>query len=161
MSRRIIFIALPLSLLLAWFFYKEMGGGEPIIPERIQLSSHTIAGEWFEGRPSNPELEEVFYRMRDGARFADSTYLAVVNVPMDAKDTIRQFIGILEGPAGSSRFELPAGEYVSVTMGMHSSVQPSPEKVREEAQKLARLEPWEIQLFTSESEITVLFKVAD
>ncbi len=161
MTRRIVFVAIPLTLLLTWYFYNRMGGGKEIVPERTELSSNVIGGEWFEGRPSNPQLEEIFYNMRDVSNFADSSYLTVINYPGPSIDTIRQFIGVWNTSTGKSQLELPSGAYVSVTMDMHSSVRPSPEDVRREAEKLGNLEPWEIQLFTSESEIKVLFKVAD
>jgi hypothetical protein len=161
MTRRIVFVAIPLTLLLTWYFYNRMGGGDEIIPERIELSSNFVAGEWFEGRPSNSQLEEIFFSMRDVSNFTDSSYLTVINYPGPSIDTIRQFIGVWNTSTGKSRLELQGGAYISVTMDMHSSVRPSPEDVRREAEKLANIEPWEIQLFTSESEIKVLFKVVD
>lgn len=153
-------MVIPLTLVLAWYLYDKLGGGGEMVSEVIELSSHTVSGEWFEGRPSNPQLEQLFFEQRDASNFEDSTYLAVVNFPVESKDSVKQFIGVFN-PTAESGFQLPQGTYVAITMDMHSSVRPSPEKVREEAEKLASLEVWEVQVFTSESEIRVLFKVAD
>ncbi len=162
--RRILFIVIPTLVVIAFFLYRSLGGGDSLTFQLITLEETTISGQYFEGRPASPDLEKLFFGMRDKSSFKDSLLLSVVNIPIAKEDTIRQFIGIIGNTPKGEGYLISAGDYIEVTMDMHASVRPSPERVREEASRFAASigrsikGAEDIQVFTSESEIRILFK---
>jgi hypothetical protein len=162
--RRILFIVIPILVVVAFFLYQSLGGGDSLSFALVTLDDTAISGEYFEGRPASPDLEKLFFEMRDQSSFEDSILLSVVNIPIAKEDTIRQFIGIIGNMQTADGYMITAGDYIEVTMDMHTSVRPSPARVREEAsafaESLGRSIKGEedIQVFTSESEIRILFK---
>lgn len=166
--RRIILIVIPTIVVLAYFLYRSMGGGSELQFEVVETGARHVNGEWFEGRPASPDLESLFFKMRDASSFEDSLFLCVVNVPVEKEDTIRQFIGLIqEKKTFPNNYQIASGRYVVATMDMHTAVRPSPENVAEQANSFAAKNGLtlqsdeDIQIFTSSSEIQIMFKAAD
>ena len=166
--RRVVLIVIPTFVVITYFLYRSLGGGAELQFELVDLPETTIAGEWFEGRAASPDLEKLFFQMRDASSFEDSVLLTVITVPTQKEDTVRQFIGILAEPKDSAEaFTIPSGQYVIAIMDMHTAVRPSPESVAEDASEFAASSGLslsserDIQMFTSESEIRVLFRVEE
>ena len=132
--------------------------------ERPQVE---LKGYAFSGRPTQPELEQYFMEMRDKSEFREGRYLTIVSFGTeDNVDTLRQFIGAahLNAENAPDVYTVPGGKFVSVTLDMTSMFRPSPGRVREEAEEFAmsgqmQLADWNLEIYTGERELTVLFPV--
>jgi hypothetical protein len=152
--------------LAIWLFFRWMGGGETRVYELIDAEPVDLYGYEFRGRPNADELEAYFFEIRDQTSFEDEEYLTVVTFGKEkAVDTLHQFLGTqreLQTNDELKKYTVPGGAYVKVVLRMNSMVRPSPGKVREEAEEFAQdnrieLMDWNLEIFTGEDELTVLF----
>ncbi|MEJ2003412.1 MAG: hypothetical protein P8X57_00260 [Cyclobacteriaceae bacterium] len=160
---------LPTVLLAAviWIIYRWLGGGADQSFSIVEQKPLQLRGYMYKGRPASDELESYFFELRDLSSFDDGNYLTLVSFGSEnTVDTLRQFIGTqnTDVPDRLSSYEIPGGKYVRVVLDMHSLVRPSPGQIREEAEEFAqnqdaRLGDWNLEIFTGEEELTVLFPV--
>ena len=164
--KRYIIPSLVLALVI-WGIFRWLGGGREHIFSIRELPDMNLYGHMYEGRPGSPELEKYFFEVRDQSSFREGHYLTLVSFgTSNTVDTLRQFIGTENSdvPDNFENYTLPAASYVEVVLDMHAMVRPSPGRIREEAETFAeqkglQIAGWNLEVFTAEDELTVLFPV--
>ena len=164
MSKKQFFLAVGIVAVSA-IIYAWLGGFTSLSYAVVEHPEIRISGEEYIGRPTQPELEEVFYQYRDLADQRE-TGLVIITYPQpDTTAAIRQFIGIpaeagLDGEVRS----WPAGIFVRVELTNNLLVTPSPSDVRKDAVDFARklnleLAEQSIEFYAKDRETVVLFPV--
>ncbi len=152
-------------VVLSLIIYALLGGFSSLTYTVAEHPEIRITGVEFIGRPTQVELEELFYRYRDLAD-QNAAELVIVTYPLpDTTAAIRQFIGLPSsvGDFGEER-SWPAGEYIRVELTMNLLVTPSPFEVRQEASEFARKAGLEIaeesiEFYAKGRETVILFPV--
>ncbi len=154
-------------LIISLIVYFWLGGFSSLEYEIESLPEISVSGEEFTGRPTQKELEDLFYAYRDLARQAD-TCLIVVNYPKTEETaSIRQFIGIPSSKTDTATMRSwPAGKFIRVVLEQNLIVTPKPENVQEQAEEFARTQGLElkgesIEIYRSDADPEVLYPVKE
>jgi len=150
-----------------WGFYRYMGGGRELSFSIQELQPMQIEGHMYRGKPTAPKLEQYFFQIRDLSSFSPGEYLTLVTFGTESTvDTLRQFIGTQRSTEEEEleKYDIPGGKYVRIVLDMDAMVRPSPARVRDKAAAFAsergeRLGSWNLEIFTSPEELTILFPV--
>jgi hypothetical protein len=153
--------------LIIWGAYKWMGGGREPSFSYVEVPEFQLYGYMYKGRPGSSTLEAQFFEVRDLSAFEEGKYLTLVSFGTgNTVDTLRQFIGTRnpDVPDHFERYSVPAGRYVEVVLDMDAMVRPSPGHIRSLASDFAgqmnlRLSDWNLEIFTGDEELKVLFPV--
>lgn len=156
--RKILLIVVPIFLAAAAITYALLGGfreAEVALVE-VEGSGYRLVGKPYRGTLKDPALNELLNEV--GGLWEQGTLSGVLTVailkePVTDKDTVEQFIGVLlpkgeqfdELPPAYELLEVPAQQAVRASLQAHSSVWPSPNKLREEAEHYAREKGYELQ----------------
>lgn len=156
-TRKILLIVIPLVLVISAFIYWQMGGFEQPEASVIEVEGgYTLVGKEYIGTLKHPALnellDEVGQRWESGELPGVLT-VAVLKEPKTDKDTVEQFIGVLlpagqtpkQLPPGYEIMQMPARKAIRVTLEAHSSVWPSPDKLRDRAEAFAKEKGYTLQ----------------
>ncbi|MCA6078656.1 hypothetical protein [Fulvivirga sedimenti] len=163
---------LPILVLLAIIavIFVWLGGSSSLEYSLVEQEEIALYGYEYRGRPTQPELEKLFFKVRDASSFETGRFLTIISYGTEAEvDTLYQFIGTQHSSfnADSSVQKIvEGGQFVQVTLDMHAMVRPSPANVRKGAVDFARdkglqVADWNLEIFTAEDVLTVLFPVVD
>ena len=167
--RKIIFIVFILStILVASYFYINLGGAEKINFQYLESQDYTIIGKGFKGRYSDPKLETIFYETRDYLLNGEMSGNLVVINKGDDVDALQvdQIIGILiQGeenviPEGYEKISMTNKKVVRAKLTSHNFVMKNPEDVRLSATQFSdslklRLSNVTIEQYLSDRELYV------
>ncbi|AHM60738.1 hypothetical protein D770_12410 [Flammeovirgaceae bacterium 311] len=148
--RKILLIVIPIVLVVATLIYWQLGGFREAQAELVEVEGgYTLVGKHYLGTLQHPSLQEILDEV--GQRWERGELpgvltVAVIQEPVTDKDTVEQFIGVLL-PAAESLKQLPQGyeimqveaqKAIRVSLDAHSSVWPTPDKLRQKAEDYAR-----------------------
>lgn len=155
--RKILFVVVPFFLAISAVVYWQVGGFKEAEVTLVEVEGkYTLVGKEYVGTLKHPALQnlldEVGRRWESGELPGVLT-VAVLKEPETDKDTVQQFIGVLLPadtvlqtlPAGYELMEVPAVSAIRVKLDAHSSVWPSPDKLRDKAEAFAREKGYTIQ----------------
>jgi hypothetical protein len=163
MNKRTLILLVSI-LLLSVVIYAWLGGFASMEYELVERETITVSGEEFIGRPTQQELEDIFYTYRDKADSLNE-FLVVINYPMpDTTANVRQFIGVPVEIEGEMMRKIPTGKFVQVRLEKNLVVSPSPEKVLKEASEFASsrgliLDSVSVEFYSREADPLILFSV--
>ncbi len=155
-----------LSVVFIW-----LGGNSSVEYELVDLEPTVLYGYDYRGRPTQPELEKLFFKVRDASTFMPGEYLTIISYGVESTvDTLHQFIGtqheVLNNTDSAVQKVVDGGRFVRVALNMHSLVRPSPGNVRDGAVEFASSEgleisEWNLEVFTADDVLTVYFPVLE
>lgn len=149
---------------IATLIYAWLGGFSRLSFSLENAPPREVYGEEFIGRPTQPELETIFYTYRDLAATLNQP-LVVITYPMpDTTAYIRQFIGVAVSQQGLEVRKIEGGQFVKVILDQNLIVTPSPEKVQGQASEYAKnkgleLNGMSIEFYSLEQDPVVWFPV--
>ncbi len=164
MLRKLALAGLGIGIVSLALYY-WLGGFSGLTFELYESQDITIAGKEFTGRPTQQELADLFYSMRDLAA-ANDTSLIVVSYPKpDTTALITQFIGVpgIQSDTLETR-SWKAGTFVSLQLTQNLLVTASPDKVQAEATEFAeqnglRLSGESIEVYSNEQDTRVVYPI--
>ena len=167
--KKFILPTLLLAILL-YTGYKWLSNSSELEYSVTESGVIELHGYEFKGRPTNPEVKNYFFAMRELSSFEEGEMLTVINFGTEANvDELDQFIGTqakLDRPDTLSEYTIPSGKYIEVILDMAPLYRPSPVKVYEGALEYAnqnnmRLGDWSIEAYGGEDLLIVRFPVVN
>ena len=153
MRKPYIFIALALIITTLLILYDKLGGFSDPELSYEPVKEYVMAGRFFNGNTSNPELEELFNEMRsvkDREKVDGPLVMVWYEVPESSKDSVQIFVGLeilpddhFPGHLDSVHFEMNG--LVRATIRKHASVMPSPSMIINEIKEYADNQQYKIQ----------------
>ena len=156
-TRKILFVVLPVFVVGVLVVYWLIGGFKDAAVELVEVEGpYRLVGRPYMGTLEHPELknilDEVGQRWESGELTGVLT-VAVLKEPKTNKDTVEQFIGVLlpadgkvpQLPEGYQVMQVEAKRAIRVSLDAHSSVWPSPDKLRDKAESYAKEKGFSIQ----------------
>lgn len=148
--RKILLVVVPIVLVVATLIYWQLGGFKEAQAEIVEVEGgYTLVGKHYLGTLKHPALQnildEVGERWERGELPGVLT-VAVIKEPVTDKDTVEQFIGVLQPasvklpqlPEGYEIMQVEAQKAIRVSLDAHASVWPTPDKLRRKAEDYAR-----------------------
>ncbi|WP_224996595.1 hypothetical protein [Cesiribacter sp. SM1] len=148
--RKILFIVIPSVLLVSAIIYWLLGGFKSPQVEVVAVEGgYTLVGKHYLGTLKHPALQDILDEVGqrwESGQLPGVLTVAVLKEPVTDKDTVEQFIGVLlpateqlkELPEGYEIMEVEAQRAIRVSLDAHSSVWPTPDKLRQRAEEHAR-----------------------
>lgn len=148
--RKILLIVLPLFLATTVVIYWQLGGFKEAEATVVPVDgAYRLVGKSYVGTLEHPSLSELLDEVGqkwESGELPGVLTVAVLKEPVTDKDTVEQFIGVLlepgvklpQLPKGYELMEVEAKQAIRVRLEAHSSVWPTPDKLREKAEVLAR-----------------------
>jgi hypothetical protein len=153
MRKPYIFIVLALVITTLLILYDKLGGFSDPELSYEPVKEYIMAGRFFNGNTSNPELEELFNEMRsvkDREKVDGSLVMVWYEVPESSKDSVQLFVGLeilpddhFPGHLDSVHFEMNG--LVRATIRKHASVMPSPSMIINEIKEYADNQQYNLQ----------------
>lgn len=145
MKKPYIFIVFALIITTLVILYDHLGGFDDPALSIERVTEYTFAGNFFNGKTSDPLLEELFSEMRslkNNVQLSGPLVMVWYEIPESTKDSIQLFVGleIMPGehfPDHLDSLHLEMGGLVRAAIRKHASVMPSPsiiiDKIKEHA----------------------------
>ena len=153
MRKPYIFIALALIITTLLILYDKLGGfNDPELSFK-PVKNYLLAGNFFNGRTSDPELEELFNDMRNVKNNENINGPLVIvwyEVPDSSKDSIQLFVGIEilhedHFPGHLDSLHLEMNGVVRASIKKHAMVMPSPSVIIDEIKEYADNQYYKLQ----------------
>ena len=153
MRKPYIFIALALIITTLLILYDKLGGFNDPEISFIPIRSYLLAGNFFNGRTSDPKLEELFNDMRNVKNNENINGPLVIvwyEVPDSSKDSIQLFVGLEiiqedHFPDHLDSLYLEMNGLVRASIKKHAMVMPSPSVIIDEIKEYADNQQYELQ----------------
>jgi hypothetical protein len=153
MRKPYIFIALALIITTLLILYDKLGGFNDPELTFEPVKEYVLAGSFFNGKTSDPKLEELFNEMRsvrDCDNVGGPLVMVWYEVPKSSKDSIQLFVGLEIKP--EDRFpdyldslHLEMNGLVRATLRKHASVMPGPSMIIDEIKEYADNQQYKLQ----------------
>lgn len=145
-GKKYIITVLLLTALISLAGYYYLGGFKERELSLVEIEDYHLVGKLYRGTLENEALGNIFFDVQDkvqkGALEGVLT-VVVLKEPVEEKDTVEQFIGVLteepveEVPEGWERHTIEAEQAVRSTIRSHNMVTPKPNVIREELEAFA------------------------
>lgn len=148
--RKILLIVIPVVLLVSTLIYWQLGGFKEAQAEVVPVAGgYTLVGKHYLGTLKHPALQEMLDEVGqrgESGELPGVLTVAVLKEPVTDRDTVEQFIGVLlpsaatlpQLPQGYEIMQVEAQSAIRVSLDAHSSVWPTPDKLRSKAEDYAR-----------------------
>jgi len=148
-----MFIAVALIITTLLILYDHLGGFNDPILSFEPVKEYAFAGNFFQGRTSDPLLEELFSEMRaikNEGHFNGPLVMVWHEIPESSKDSIQLFVGLEimpdeHFPDHLDSLYLEMGGLVRAAIRKHASVMPSPSLIIDRIKEHAGNQQYKLQ----------------
>ena len=153
MKRPYMFIALALIITTLLILYDQLGGFNKTEISFEPVKEYIFAGSSFHGKTRDPELEELFEKMRSVKQKDNINGPLVMvwyDIPESSRDSIQLFVGLeIIGddpfPHHLDSLHLEMGGVIRATIRKHASVMPKPSDIIDEIKEYADNQQYTLQ----------------
>jgi hypothetical protein len=153
MKKPYIFIVLALIITTLLIIYDKLGGFSDPELSFEPVKEYVLAGNFFNGNTSDPELEALFNEMRsvkDREKVAGPLVMVWYDVPESSRDSVQIFIGLEilpedHFPDHLDSVYLEMNGLIRATIRKHASVMPSPSVIINEIKEYADNQQYKLQ----------------
>lgn len=153
MRRPYMFIALALIITTLLILYDKLGGFNNTELSYEPVKEYILAGNFFNGKTSDPSFEELFEEMRSLKSSGDlggPLVMVWYEVPESSKDSIQIFVGLEIEPDDHfpdhlDSLHLEMNGLLRATIRKHASVMPNPTVIIDEIKEYADNQQYKLQ----------------
>jgi hypothetical protein len=153
MKRPYMFIAVALIITTLLILYDHLGGFKDPVLSFEPVREYSFAGNFFQGKTSDPLLEELFDEMRslkNREHYNGPLVMVWYEIPESSKDSIQLFVGLElmpdeHFPDHLDSLYLEMGGLVRATIRKHASVMPSPSLIIDKIKEHADSQQYKLQ----------------
>lgn len=148
-----MFIALALIITTLLILYDKLGGFNDPELSYEPVMEYILAGNFFNGKTSDPSFEELFEEMRSLKSSGDlggPLVMVWYEVPKSSKDSIQIFVGLEIEPDDHfpdhlDSLHLEMNGLLRATIRKHASVMPNPTVIIDEIKEYADNQQYKLQ----------------
>ena len=153
-GKKYIITVLLITAVISLAGYIYLGGFKERELSLIEVEDYHLVGKHYRGNLENEVLGNIFFEVQNKVQQGELDGVLTVVVlkePVEEKDTVEQFIGVLTQspvakiPKGWERFIVEADQAVRSTILSHNMVMPAPNVIRGELEEFASGKSLELQ----------------
>lgn len=146
-GKKYIITVLLLTAVISLAGYYYLGGFKERELSLVEVGDYHLVGKHYRGTLENEALGSIFFEVQEKVQMGvlDGVLTVVVlKEPVEERDTVEQFIGVLleqpveEVPDGWAEFTVAASQAVRSSIRSHNMVMPKPNIIREELEAFAQ-----------------------
>ncbi|WP_017731306.1 hypothetical protein [Nafulsella turpanensis] len=153
-GKKYIITVLLIAAVISLAGYIYLGGFKDRELALVEVNNYHLIGKHYTGTLQNEALGDIFFEVQDKVQqdeLEGVLTVVVLKEPVEEKDTVEQFIGVLteqpveELPEGWEHFTVEADQAVRSTIRSHNMVMAKPNVIREELEAFAKEQGLKLQ----------------